>query len=92
MAGSLVLWHSLLPHGPAPNRGGQPRVSAYVAMLPVDAGPYLGGRPADTPLSMTDAGADLIPGRSTAPHSRPHAPLKRAELQIALLPCCLGVR
>eukprot|EP00966_Prymnesium_polylepis_P326978 7382851-Prymnesium_polylepis.1 len=50
-AGSLVLWHSLLPHGPAPNVGSLPRISAYVAMLPVDAAPFLGGRPADTPLS-----------------------------------------
>ncbi|KAL1514651.1 hypothetical protein AB1Y20_003741 [Prymnesium parvum] len=55
-AGSLVLWHSLLPHGPAPNVGTLPRVSAYVAMLPVDAAPFLGGRPAETPLSTVDAG------------------------------------
>ena len=32
-------------------------VSAYVSMLPVDASSYLGaGRPADMPLSMSDAG------------------------------------
>lgn len=56
-AGSLVLWHSVLPHGPAPNIGSAPRVSAYVSMLPVDAAPFLGpGRPADGPLGMSDAG------------------------------------
>ena len=56
-AGSLVLWHSLLPHGPAPNRGQAPRVSAYVTMLPVDAAPFLGERRRlDTPLGMSDAG------------------------------------
>lgn len=56
-AGSLVLWHSLLPHGPTANVGAAPRVSAYVTMLPVDAGPFLGpGRPADAPLGLNDAG------------------------------------
>jgi len=56
-AGSLVLWHSLLPHGPGPNIGRAPRVSAYVTMLPVDAAPFVGaGRAADTPLGMSDAG------------------------------------
>ena len=56
-AGSLVVWHSLLPHGPAPNRADAPRVSAYVSMLPVDAAPFLGpGKSADTPLNMVDAG------------------------------------
>ena len=56
-AGSLVLWHSLLPHGPAPNVGTAPRVSAYVTMLPVNAAPFLGpDRPPDTPLNMNDAG------------------------------------
>ncbi|CAE8678834.1 unnamed protein product [Polarella glacialis] len=56
-AGSLVLWHSLLPHGPTRNVSRAPRVSAYVSMLPADAAPYLGpGRPSDTPLSMSDAG------------------------------------
>jgi len=56
-AGSLLVWHSLLPHGPAPNLGTAPRVSSYVTMLPVDATPFLGGgRPHDTPLSMSDAG------------------------------------
>eukprot|EP00908_Phaeocystis_cordata_P016001 Transcript_27212.p1 GENE.Transcript_27212~~Transcript_27212.p1 ORF type:complete len:426 (+),score=127.26 Transcript_27212:47-1279(+) len=56
-AGSLVVWHSLLPHGPAPNLGAAPRVSSYVTMLPVDAGPFLGpSRPADTPLGLADAG------------------------------------
>ena len=56
-SGSLVIWHSLLPHGPAPNTGSRPRVSAYVTMLPVDAGPFLGPRPSDAPLGMTDAGS-----------------------------------
>ncbi len=56
-AGSLVVWHSSLPHGPAANVGAAPRVSAYVTMLPVDAAPFLGpGRPADTPLGLSDAG------------------------------------
>jgi len=56
-AGSLIVWHSLLPHGPAPNLGSAPRVSSYVSMLPVDAAPFLGGgRPHDAPLSMSDAG------------------------------------
>lgn len=55
-AGDLVLWHSLLPHGPGRNVGARPRISAYVAMLPVDAAPFLGGRRADAPLSMSDAG------------------------------------
>ena len=56
-AGSLVVWHSLLPHGPAPNVGSAPRVSAYVTMLPVDAAPFLGPRRlADAPLGMSDAG------------------------------------
>ena len=36
-AGSLIVWHSLLPHGPAPNLGTAPRVSSYVTMLPVRA-------------------------------------------------------
>lgn len=56
-AGSLVVWHSLLPHGPAANVGSAPRVSAYVTMLPVDAAPFLGpGRATDMPLNMNDAG------------------------------------
>ncbi|CAJ1409566.1 unnamed protein product [Effrenium voratum] len=56
-AGSLVLWLSALPHGPSRNVGRVPRVSAYVAMLPVDAAPFLGpGRDPATPLSMADAG------------------------------------
>ncbi|CAE7777190.1 tars3 [Symbiodinium sp. CCMP2592] len=56
-AGSLVLWLSVLPHGPSRNRGRVPRVSAYVAMLPVDAAPFLGeGRSPERPLSMSDAG------------------------------------
>ena len=56
-AGSLVVWHSALPHGPAPNTGAAPRISSYVAMLPVDAAPFLGpSRDAEAPLSMVDAG------------------------------------
>ena len=56
-AGDLVLWHTLAPHGPARNVGRAPRVSAYVAMLPVDARPFLGARRApDAPLWMDDAG------------------------------------
>ena len=56
-AGSLVVWHSLLPHGPGPNLATRPRISAYVSMLPTEAGPYLGPtRHPDEPLSMSDAG------------------------------------
>ena len=33
-------------------RPDRPRVSAYVAMLPVDAAPFLGDRPPDTALSL----------------------------------------
>lgn len=56
-AASLVVWHSALPHGPAPNTQSAPRVSAYLSMLPVDAAPFLGAqRAADAPLSMADAG------------------------------------
>ena len=56
-AGSLVVWHSLLPHGPGPNTASSPRVSAYLSMLPVDAAPFLGPtRRPDAPLSMSDAG------------------------------------
>lgn len=56
-AGTLVLWHSALLHGPGRNvmQGGPPRVSAYVAMLPVDAAPFNGGRRHDAPLSLADA-------------------------------------
>lgn len=54
-AGSLVLWLSVLPHGPSRNIGRVPRVSAYVAMLPVDAAKYTGGDP-EMALSMADAG------------------------------------
>lgn len=56
-AGSLVLWHSSTLHGPGRNTSRAPRVSAYVAMLPVDAAPFLG--PSDDPdraLSLADAG------------------------------------
>ena len=56
-AGSLVVWHSLLPHGPAPNVASRPRISSYVSMLPVDAAEYLGPtRHPDAPLSMSDSG------------------------------------
>lgn len=56
-AGSLAVWHSLLPHGPAPNLGLEPRISAYVTMLPVNATAFLGpGRSPGTPLNMVDAG------------------------------------
>jgi len=52
-----VVWHSLLPHGPAPNVGTRPRISAYVSMVPEDAAPFLGPtRHPDAPLSMADAG------------------------------------
>ena len=51
------MWHSLLPHGPAPNAGTRPRISAYVSMVPEDAAPFLGPtRAPDAPLSMSDAG------------------------------------
>lgn len=84
-AGSLVLWHSLLPHGPGPNTGAAPRVSAYVAMHPVDAAPFLGpGRPADAPLSMSDAGTlkYLVSEQTQAPptatpEAEAAAPLRR---------------
>jgi hypothetical protein len=71
-AGSLVVWHSLLPHGPAPNTGDAPRVSAYVTMLPVDAAPFLGpSRSPDAPLGMSDAGTlACAPPRSTRHHPR----------------------
>ncbi|KAJ8604785.1 hypothetical protein CTAYLR_001046 [Chrysophaeum taylorii] len=55
-AGTLVLWHSATLHGPGRNVGSAPRVSAYVAMLPVDATAFNGGRRADYPLSLADAG------------------------------------
>ena len=56
-AGSLVLWHSATLHGPGRNVGAKPRVSAYVAMLPVDAAPYLGPRrPPRRALNLADAG------------------------------------
>ena len=56
-AGSLIVWHSLLPHGPAKNLHTRPRVSAYVTMLPVNASKYLGpGRGENEPLGMSDAG------------------------------------
>lgn len=52
-----MVWHSLLPHGPAPNVGTRPRISAYVSMVPEDAAPFLGPtRHPDAPLSMADAG------------------------------------
>lgn len=77
-AGSLVIWHSLLPHGPAPNTGTRPRVSAYVTMLPVDAAPFLGPRPPDAPLGMVDAGTlaylpDLpLPDKAPPEEGEPH--------------------
>ena len=56
-AGTLVLWHSATHHGPGRNVSDRPRVSAYVAMLPVDAGPFLGPtRPPSAALSLADAG------------------------------------
>lgn len=57
-AGTLVMWHSATLHGPGRNtvEGGLPRISAYVAMLPVDASPFNGGRSRDAPLSLADAG------------------------------------
>ena len=57
-AGSLVVWHTLLPHGPGRvlSHARGPRISAYVTMVPVDAAPYL---PPDahpeTPLLLLDA-------------------------------------
>lgn len=53
-AGSLVLWHSLLPHGPGRNVGKRPRISAYVTMLPVDAEPFNGQT--ERPLMLSDSG------------------------------------
>ena len=56
-AGTLVLWHSAIPHGPGANFGPSPRVSAYVTMHPADATPYVGdGRDAESALGMPDAG------------------------------------
>jgi hypothetical protein len=56
-AGTLVLWHSGVMHGPGVNLDVAPRVSAYVAMLPVDAAPFLGpDRPTNAALSLADAG------------------------------------
>jgi hypothetical protein len=55
-AGSLILWHSATKHGPGRNTSDRPRVSAYIAMLPVDASPFLGKRPPDTALSLSDSG------------------------------------
>lgn len=56
-AGSLVLWHAATKHGPGANASDRPRVSAYVAMLPVDAAPFLGDdRPPDAALSLADGG------------------------------------
>lgn len=57
-AGSLVLWHSLLPHGPGRvlSSATAPRVSAYVTMFPVNATPFLppGAHPL-TPLNLPDS-------------------------------------
>ena len=55
-AGTLVLWHGATHHGPGRNVGERPRVSAYVAMLPVDAAPFVGPRRPTYPLSLSDAG------------------------------------
>ena len=33
-AGDLVIWHSLLPHGTARNRGTRPRLAQYISMFP----------------------------------------------------------
>ena len=63
-AGSLIVWHSLLPHGPAPNLGSAPRVSSYVTMLPVDAAPILA---LPQPLPS--------PQPSPSHHLRPHTTL-----------------
>lgn len=56
-AGTLVMWHSATLHGPGRNLGALPRISAYVAMLPVDATDFQppGVRPT-APLSLGDAG------------------------------------
>ncbi|KAJ1449224.1 hypothetical protein M885DRAFT_573081 [Pelagophyceae sp. CCMP2097] len=55
--GTLVLWHSGALHGPGRNVGATPRVSAYVAMLPVNARLFLGAAaPHDAALSLADAG------------------------------------
>lgn len=57
-ARSLVLWHTLVPHGPSRNTGGRPRVSAYVSMLPEDATPFLPpGSSPEEPLCLADAGS-----------------------------------
>ena len=87
MAGSLVIWHSALPHGPTPNRGYQPRVSAYVTMLPVDASPFVGAhRPSHTPLGMSDAGTlayfdDTVELRRQSRERR----IERWEMRLPLL-------
>ena len=71
-AGSLVVWHSLLPHGPAPNLGAAPRVSSYVTMLPVDAGPFLG--PACAPGGL-EPSARTYASASSPPLLTPRPPL-----------------
>mmetsp|Transcript_15347 Transcript_15347/g.20344 ORF Transcript_15347/g.20344 Transcript_15347/m.20344 type:complete len:348 (-) Transcript_15347:161-1204(-) len=57
-AGTLVLWLSGVLHGPGQNLGTKPRVSAYVAMLPVDATPFqpAGRTNTNAPLSLADSG------------------------------------
>lgn len=55
-AGTLVVWHSATLHGPGRNTGAMPRLSAYVAMLPVDAAPFQPTTAPQTSLSLADAG------------------------------------
>ena len=67
-AGALVVWHSLLPHGPAPNVAERPRISQYVSMVLIFHGrpPTFHGRP------LTFHGLPLtFHGRPPTFHGRP---------------------
>jgi len=35
LAGDLLIWNSLLPHGTSPNRSARPRLAQYISMFPV---------------------------------------------------------
>ncbi|KAH8075344.1 hypothetical protein JL721_1348 [Aureococcus anophagefferens] len=73
-AGTLVLWHGATHHGPGRNVGERPRVSAYVAMLPVDAAPFVGPRRPSYPLSLSDAGTPRTTPTRTPRRARPRRP------------------
>ena len=57
-AGTLVLWHSATLHGPGRNVAHRPRVSAYVAFLPVDAASFRASSRANDPNSTTTTADD----------------------------------